>query len=228
MRVEAGAPAMKGKGFLAIWSSIEPALETDYLHWMTREHAMERVSVPGFLGVRMFRARLEDERRYFILYRLADPHVVASEAYVARLNAPTAWTSRIMPNLRDFVRGGGRVLAQRGAGRAAVVLPIPCRSAEVATASAELDRIVAIDRVVSARLLEVDTGGSSLPTTERSMRTGDSSFDALVVIEALDDAALDAARQALSATVRGSEGAVPHDEIFALERADLRAESPAR
>src|SRR4051794_25759557 len=165
---------MNGTGFLAIWSSIEPALETDYLHWMTREHAVERVSIPGFLGVRMFRARRDGERRYLIVYRLADPGVVASEAYLARLNAPTAWTSRVMPNLGRFVRGGGRVVAERGSGRAGVVLPIACGAAAVRTASAALDRIAATDRVVSARLLEVDTGGSSLATTEKSMRTGDS------------------------------------------------------
>jgi hypothetical protein len=214
---------MNGTGFLAIWSSIEPALETDYLHWMTREHAIERVSVPGFLGVRMFRARGSAERRYFILYRLAAPDVVASEAYLARLNAPTEWSSRIMPNLRKFVRGGGRVVAQRGRGRAGVILPIACRSAEVRTACAELDRITAVDRVISARLLEVDSSGSSLPTTEKSMRTGDSSYEALVVIEALDHAALNDAVRALSETVRTDEEAVPYDEVFALERADLGA-----
>ena len=101
----------------AFWSSVERELETDYLHWMTREHAFERVSIPGFLGVRMFRARLDNERRYFILYRLADGQVVASAAYLARLNAPTAWSSRIMPNLQNFVRGGGRVTAESGGGR---------------------------------------------------------------------------------------------------------------
>jgi hypothetical protein len=222
-----GRTAMTGTGFLAIWSSIDPALETEYLHWMTREHAIERVSVPGFLGVRMFRARRESERRYFILYRLADPAVVGSEAYLARLNAPTEWSSRIMPNLRDFVRGGGRVIAETGGGRAGVILPIACPLALARRASAEIGRVAAADRIVSARVLEVDTGGSSLPTTEKSMRTGESLFEALVVIEALDDAALKAGARALSEAVRTSDGAVPHDEVFALERADLAAAASA-
>jgi len=42
------------QGFLAIWSDVEPAGETDYLHWLTREHVQERLSVPGFRAVRIF------------------------------------------------------------------------------------------------------------------------------------------------------------------------------
>ena len=38
-----------GEGFLAIWSDISQENETDYLHWFSREHAIERLSVPGFL-----------------------------------------------------------------------------------------------------------------------------------------------------------------------------------
>lgn len=132
-----------------------------------------------------------------------------------------------MPHLRRFVRGGGRVLAERGSGRAGIVLPVACRAAEARTACAELDRTTAMDRIVAVRLLEVDTGGSSLATTEKAMRAGDGSFEALVVIEALDDAALSAAGRALSDAVRTGETAVPHDEVFALERADLGLPRPA-
>jgi hypothetical protein len=67
-------------GFLAIWSDIDPADETEYLHWLTREHAAERVGLPGFLGVRVFRARLPERRRYFILYRLEDPGGIVAVA----------------------------------------------------------------------------------------------------------------------------------------------------
>jgi len=212
---------MNGTGFLAIWSSIEPELETDYLHWMTREHAFERVSIPGFLGVRMFRARLDNERRYFILYRLADAQVVASASYLARLNAPTAWSSRIMPNLRKFVRGGGRVMAERGRGRGASVLAIPCEPSQAAAMSGALDDILAMDRVVSARLLETDLTGSSLLTTEKTLRSGDDSFEALLIVEALDDPALRAVSGALPSGVQSSGNEGLYDEVFAFERREL-------
>ena len=42
---------MRGAGFLAIWSDVEPENLTDYRHWLTREHTTERVTTKGFLGV---------------------------------------------------------------------------------------------------------------------------------------------------------------------------------
>ena len=35
---------MRGAGFLAIWSDVEPDHLTDYRHWLTREHTTERVT----------------------------------------------------------------------------------------------------------------------------------------------------------------------------------------
>jgi hypothetical protein len=43
---------VKGAGFLAIWSDVKAEQETDYLHWLTREHTSERLDVDGFLRVR--------------------------------------------------------------------------------------------------------------------------------------------------------------------------------
>jgi len=34
---------MQGAGYLAIWSDLTPQDETDWAHWITREHAAERV-----------------------------------------------------------------------------------------------------------------------------------------------------------------------------------------
>ena len=49
---------MQGSGYLAIWSDLAPEHETDWMHWMTREHSAERVGVTGFLACRIF-ARLD-------------------------------------------------------------------------------------------------------------------------------------------------------------------------
>ena len=64
---------MRGAGFLAIWSDVEPGHLTDYRHWLTREHTTERVTTKGFLGVRVFRAARGDINRFFILYELESP-----------------------------------------------------------------------------------------------------------------------------------------------------------
>jgi hypothetical protein len=39
---------MSRPGFLAISSDVPAEQETDYLHGMTREHAQERLAIPGF------------------------------------------------------------------------------------------------------------------------------------------------------------------------------------
>src|SRR5690348_5405303 len=115
---------MRGTGFLAIWSDIEPADLTDYRHWLTREHTTERVTTPGFLACRVFRAMRADINRFFILYELEAPEVLDGQAYVARLNSPTPWSQRVMPRLRNFVRGGGAMLARGGRGEGATILAL--------------------------------------------------------------------------------------------------------
>ena len=109
------------RGFLAIRSDIAPAAETDYLHWLAREHTIERVSTEGFLAARVFRALDVPVRRYLILYDLADAGALAGPDYLGKLARPTPWSSRIMPTLGQFFRAGGTVEASIGHGRGAVI-----------------------------------------------------------------------------------------------------------
>jgi hypothetical protein len=113
---------MQGNGYLAIWSDLTPQNLTDWAHWMTREHGIERVGVSGFLACRIFRALGAAVNRYFILYELEDERVVSGPDYLARLNAPTPWSQRIMPLLGNFARGGGRIAASAGTGQRRAVV----------------------------------------------------------------------------------------------------------
>ena len=126
---------MRGAGFLAIWSDVEAQDLTDYRHWLTREHTTERVTTRGFLASRVFRAARDDINRFFILYELETPEVLDGEAYLARLNAPTPWSQRIMPKLGNFMRGGGVMVARAGRGDAnrggAAPAPHPCGPRDV-------------------------------------------------------------------------------------------------
>lgn len=200
-----------GQGFLAIWSDVPPELETDYLHWMTREHAQERLGVPGFRSVRFFRCIEGAQRRFFILYTLDDARVVASAAYLSRLNAPTPWSQRIMPMLMNFRRGGGTVEMHCGSGRGGVVAPVLVGATEAAGQSARLNGLVEQDRIVAGTLLRVAAAETDIRTNEKALRADDQSFDALVLVEALDAAAL--------APLAGTQ----HDvftQIFALGAVD--------
>ncbi len=181
---------MQGAGYLAIWSDLSPENETDWAHWITREHAAERVGINGFLACRIFRALGTAINRYFILYELDDDNVVGGPDYLARLNAPTPWSQRTMPKLGNFARGGGRIAASAGTGQGGIVAPLRLDAApsfDVAALTAELARL---DRVIAARVLLTDIAKTSIKTNEKGMRSNDGSFAALLLIEGLDEAAV--------------------------------------
>jgi len=213
---------------LAIWSDVAHEQETDYLHWLTREHTAERVGIPGFEGVRVFRADLAGACRYLILYDLAAPSVLTSPAYLARLNAPTPWSQRIMPKLQNFARGGGWIRATRGIGGGAYLLPLRLRRRPLG-AEPLLEALIAEDRVCTARLLEVDREGSDVPTSEKALRGGDGSFTALLLIEASGTAALGYVlsryRSAIAALDAEVEDPALYTAVFSLRKPDLEAES---
>ena len=179
---------MQGSGYLAIWSDLAPEDETDWMHWMTREHSAERVGVQGFLACRIFRAYGLSVRRYFILYELENAGVVGGSDYLARLNAPTPWSQRIMPLLKNFARGGGTVVASAGLGQGGVLAVLPFEAAEFDPA-ALVQNLTHIDRVAAVRVLQTDTAQTAIQTREKSMRSADRSFGGLVLIEALDETA---------------------------------------
>ena len=206
-----------GKGFLVISSDVRPEDETDYLHWLTREHAQERLGIPGFLSVRVFRAEAAGAARFLIFYRLANAAVVASEAYLERLNAPSEWSQRIMPKLSNFVRGGGNIVHEAGEGEGTSVVPIPFDAAEIARYRAAADQAVARNRMVAARIFEVDLATSAVATREKAMRQGDSSFSAMLLLEGLDERAVGAASEALGAGA--ADGAGIYRQIFVLQNA---------
>jgi hypothetical protein len=181
---------MQGQGYLAIWSDLAPEDETDWAHWITREHAAERVGINGFLACRIFRALGAAVNRYFILYELADENVVGSADYLARLNAPTPWSQKTMPKLGSFARGGGRIAASSGLGQGGIVAPLRLDITPSWDAAAVTAELASLDRIIAARVLHTDAAQTSIKTREKGMRSNDGSFSALVLIEGLDEAAV--------------------------------------
>lgn len=181
---------MQGTGYLAIWSDIAPEDETDYLHWMTREHAVERVGVDGFLAMRLFRAIGTPERRYFILYELENADVVSGPDYLARLNAPTPWSQRIMPRLGNFVRGGGHIEASAGIGQGGYLAALPFDTALSEDPTALARDLVRTDMIAAVRVLHTDPAQTSIKTREKSLRANDRSFSGLLLIEGLNQEAV--------------------------------------
>jgi hypothetical protein len=71
-----------------------PEYEEDLNRWFSDEHLPERLSCPGFLGARRFRA-VAGEPKYLVTYDLESPAVLESPDYLRMAGSPTAWTSRI-------------------------------------------------------------------------------------------------------------------------------------
>ena len=208
---------MQGAGYLAIWSDLAPQDHTDWAHWITREHAAERVGVNGFLACRIFRALGASVNRYFILYELEDERVVGGPDYLARLNAPTPWSQSIMPRLGNFARGGGRIAASAGTGQGGIVAPLRLDAApswDAATVAADLARL---DRIIAVRVLLTDIAQTSIKTREKGMRSNDGSFAALLLIEGLDEAAVRDALHHLRKTLTADdEGAIDDLPLYRL------------
>jgi hypothetical protein len=211
---------MRGNGFLAIWSDVEPHDLTDYRHWLTREHTTERVTTKGFLASRVFRAARDDINRFFILYELETPEVLDGEAYLARLNAPTPWSQRIMPKLGNFMRGGGIMVAREGRGEGASIVALrietlPNDPQNVAQA------IVACDGVAAVQIGATDEARTSVPTNEKGMRKNEGFFAGLVLIEALDVASLQAALRKVAdiapEIMAGASEPEVYQSMFALD-----------
>jgi hypothetical protein len=203
---------MRGAGFLAIWSDVEPDHLTDYRHWLTREHTTERVTTKGFLGVRVFRAARTDIARFFILYELESPEVLDGPAYLARLNAPTQWSQRTMPRLGNFIRGGGVMTARAGRGEGSTIAALrierlPSKPQQFA------DALVALDGVAAVQIGATDLARTSVPTVEKGMRKDEGIFAGLLIVEALDEAALRSAwREA--AKLAPDIGATGEPEVY--------------
>ncbi len=218
----------RGQAQLAIWSDINPDQETDYLHWLTREHVLERVSVDGFLSGRVFRAEAGGQRRFFITYELQDTGVLAGPSYLARLNAPTPWSQRTMPILQNFARGGGAVVARAGLGCGAVALPLrlDLEAAGLLDAGAQqalVQNIAGLDAVAQVWLMQVDAAGTGVQTKEKSMRRSvEGVFDGVLVIEALHTAAAQAALDGLLHNELANAGVADRQVFSACFQLDRR------
>ncbi|MEM5460127.1 hypothetical protein VSR69_35525 [Paraburkholderia phytofirmans] len=186
---------------LAIWSTIAAESETDYMHWLTREHIFERVSVPGFRSGRVFKRRNSRPSEYMMLYEFDNADVMSSPGYLERLNNPTPWTQRIMPTLEQFRRGGGSIVARGGnpAGHGGHISiarfedALPDRLA--AREGLELVKALAkVDWVVSAQIMSVKNDATAIATQEKSMRrSSEGEFAGLLLVESLDTGSLDRA-----------------------------------
>lgn len=170
--------ALAGKGAICIWNDITPEGREAFYVWHFHEHMPERAAVPGFLRSRRFIA-LEPatQPEFFTLYETRDPSVHTSEAYLARLNAPTPWTKTATQAFRNTSRALTEVQASLGPGAGGVLGTVRfaveerSRDAVIATLSREILPVLAtLPEITGVHLCTTDRDASASKTAESKDR----------------------------------------------------------
>lgn len=205
--------ALLGGAALAMWWEIGAAEFDEFAHWHAHEHFPERLGIPGFRRAsRWHQAGGGDG--VFVMYELEDHAVLASAAYLQRLNAPSPWSARMMPHHRHMVRSQCEVLASRGGVTASHALTVrlsPGRAEAAEGLRAGLARFIeawpAQAGLTGAHLLR-HRAPAIATTTEQRIRGGDAVADWVLVLTAYDAAALtELAQGELSADALAALGA---------------------
>lgn len=204
---------MLGQAALAMWWEMAPALREEFEHWHSHEHFPERLGLPGFLrGSRW--ADAQGGPGFFVIYELARHDSLVSPEYLARLNAPTEWSRRMMPHHRGMVRCQCRVIASRGSavsGHALTVRLSPAKGAEAALREhlgALVNELPGQPGLLGAHLLQTDTPDIAATTEQHIRGLADRSADWVLLVTGYDAAAVRRLGEAtLSAAALQAQGA---------------------
>lgn len=112
-----------GQAVLALWVDIDPADDSLFEHWHSREHVQERVGCPGWLRGSRFRG-VETPGRYLLFYDAETTAAFESPEYYARLCNPTEMSRAIFPKFRDTWRTVCTVEQRWGEGIGAAALTL--------------------------------------------------------------------------------------------------------
>lgn len=177
--------ALLGSAALAMWWQISPGVRKEFEDWHSHEHFPERLSIPGFRRASRW-TECGGGEGIFVMYELESHEVVSSPHYLARLNSPSPWSTRMMPHHRNMVRTQCRVLESRGAGTAAHAItarlaPIPGRESGLrADLKAMIDRLHDVPGLTGMHLLQ-HVAPAIAQTTEQRIRGGDLAADWILV-----------------------------------------------
>ncbi|MBR0971064.1 hypothetical protein [Bradyrhizobium japonicum] len=203
--------SLLGKAAVAMWWSVRPEQRAEFGDWHSHEHFPERMSIAGFRRGSRWTSTTDTEG-FFVLYELEQYEVLTSRGYLDRLNAPTPWSTRMMPHHLGMVRSQCRIVASFGGGVATSLATIRLspeagREAELQTRLSEmLGTLAQMPGLTGAHLLVTDTPRTSLPTTEQQIRGKDGAADWIVLLSGYDAGTVERviAEQLSPSTLRGA------------------------
>ena len=172
--------ALAGSGAICIWNGIAPEGRDEFYAWHLHEHMPERIAIPGFLRGRRYICMTEETRpEFFTLYETANIEVTTSEAYLARLNAPTDWTKRATAHFRDTSRALTRVISSAGPGPGGMLATLrfpgstdgQAAFAALAEASGKLAELANMPEITGVHLCATNSDASAARTAESKGRS---------------------------------------------------------
>ena len=217
-----------GEAVLALWNGVAPERRAEYDLWHTREHVPERISVPGMVGARRYHRRAGPLPEYLTLYDVAEAAVLTSRPYRDLLDNPTPWSRSMRPSFRGFLRICCRraTTAGGGTGSALAAMVVGPDADLDAPAQGLLADCLAEEPFVSTHILKRDPTIPDVPF-EIGGEAPDFPKDGVILLEAFDGRALDAALPRLGDRLRAAglgaaaETLSTYDLAYALDRQSL-------
>ena len=207
--------ALLGNAALAMWWNVAAEVRSDFENWHAHEHFRERMGIPGFRRSSRWRSA-DGGDGIFVMYELAEHATLSSAPYLARLNAPTPWSTEMMPHHRNMVRCQSHVLESGGGAVAAHALTVRLSPAagQAEELRAALKALIAelVDRpgVTGAHLLHHETPAIAQTTEQKIRGAADQVADRVLIVCGYELAALKAlAESELSAESLIKMGAAP-------------------
>lgn len=177
-----------GTGVVAIWHDLLPEARDEFYEWHNREHMPERLGIPGFQRGRRYIA-LNAGPVYFNLYEADSVQVLGGEDYLARLNAPTPWTQKVVQSYRNVARSICDVHYSDGVGHGAYLLTLRFdvaaeRYTEVLQALRDrvLPPLVDAQGITGVHFGTADEAVSKVETAEKKARSEGTEIPAWVIM----------------------------------------------
>ena len=180
-----------GQAAVAMWWQVAPERRAEFGDWHSHEHFPERMSIPGFRRGSRWTSTL-DADGFFVLYELEQYETLTSKGYLDRLNAPTPWSTKMMPHHLNMVRSQCRVTASFGGGVATSLATIRLSPETAKDDGLKTILVEALRDLASkpgftgAHLLMTDTPKMSAPTREQQIRGSDGAADWIVLLSGYD------------------------------------------
>ena len=185
--------ALLGQAVLAMWWDVSAESRAELEHWHAHEHFPERLALPGFRRASRWTA-VDGGEGFFVMYELDDHAVLASAPYVARLNAPSPWSTRMMPLHRDMVRTQCKVLQSHAAVTARHALTIRMSAQDAEALQRGLGELAAAvvrrPGLVGLHLLRHEAPALAATTEQQIRGNADRAADWVVIACGYDLAAL--------------------------------------